>query len=316
MKRIRALLLTLLYTSLAALWATNISITIDSAQVDIGTPFEVAVEITTQKSDVVLYANTNERIASHIEIVHSHTPVVKQIGADNQKITYIYSLLSFESGTYSFQVGPFIKNGTDTIWSPTVECVVRAEQIDLQAPIKDVLPPIEVHYTWYETHKTTIIILSILLLLILIGIVLWNLYKRGLLHKSIPTKLPEPKELFYNKALRLLDELPQKKYIEHNKYKLHYTELTDILRAYFEELLHIALFEKTTDEAMQEISKTGKISPTIIAQLHELFSQADLVKFAKYTPLLQHANLHYGIAKTCITETLPKEQTDDRIAQK
>ncbi|MDR0941497.1 MAG: hypothetical protein LBM68_04645, partial [Bacteroidales bacterium] len=111
----------------------------------------------------------------------------------------------------------------------------------------------------------------------------------------------------HEKALAALEELKAKKLCEHDKYKQFYTELTDILRTYFEEAFGIQTFEKTSDEMLFDIAASGKVSATIIDELRLILQEADLVKFAKHIPILQTAYQHSGMALHIINETVPKE---------
>ena len=77
---------------------------------------------------------------------------------------------------------------------------------------------------------------------------------------------------------------------QNNEIKKYYSELTEIVRAYIEKELKIPALEITTHELVDILSafnksKTIDASKETIKKLNALLQEADLVKFAKSTPL-------------------------------
>jgi large-conductance mechanosensitive channel len=64
--------------------------------------------------------------------------------------------------------------------------------------------------------------------------------------------------------------------------KEYYSRLTDIVKEYIELQINVSVMEKTSDEILSELPDTVFNSKSLIQEVRDLFSIADLVKFAKY----------------------------------
>lgn len=84
-------------------------------------------------------------------------------------------------------------------------------------------------------------------------------------------------------AERKLEVLAKKRLWQNGQVKLHYAELTFILREYLQKRYRVPALESTTEETLAYLQKTD--FPQDLRQpLAETFLQADLVKFAKSAP--------------------------------
>jgi len=77
---------------------------------------------------------------------------------------------------------------------------------------------------------------------------------------------------------------------QNNEIKKYYSELTEIVRVFIEKELEIPALEITTHELVSLLSdynnpKNIKPAKETIRKLNALLQEADLVKFAKSTPL-------------------------------
>lgn len=85
------------------------------------------------------------------------------------------------------------------------------------------------------------------------------------------------------KALQQLLLLEQKQYWKIDQIKVHYAELSLILREYIENTQHIAAMESTTAEIQRLLSKTSFPAENRVA-LIDLLHKADWVKYAQSQP--------------------------------
>ena len=92
-----------------------------------------------------------------------------------------------------------------------------------------------------------------------------------------------PKE----KALMRLKALLKNELWKKHQFKLHYSEATDILRHYLEDAWKIEAMEQTTDEILYQTHKI--FESEINDELRNILQEADLTKFAKFTPSEEHA---------------------------
>ncbi|MDA9284725.1 hypothetical protein N9P86_01120 [Flavobacteriaceae bacterium] len=108
----------------------------------------------------------------------------------------------------------------------------------------------------------------------------------------------------YEKAVIELTKIKKLNYLSGVDIKTYYSDLTFALRNFIEEKIIKNALESTTKELIQKLSllKTSKklnFSNSTLKNIEDVFSRADLVKFAKYEPDAQSASIDL--------ETLSKE---------
>ena len=216
----------------------------------------------------------------------------------------------FDSGKYyipsfHFQIttnGQVNQYNTDSL--PVEVQTVAVDTAKAFKPIKDI---VEVKFSLLDYWK------QILAAIVLIGfIVFLVLY----FVKNKKTKIPEkqtkaPPEKTHEKALRLLNELKAKQYMQQGKGKEYFTEMSDIVRTYLEERFAITALEQTTDELLSLLKKQtdGKAElRKIRPELKQILRTADLAKFAKANPLPDEYESCYAAALEVIRRTQFKEE--------
>ena len=108
----------------------------------------------------------------------------------------------------------------------------------------------------------------------------------------------------YEKAVIELTKIKKLNYLSDVDIKTYYSDLTFAIRNFIEEKIIKNALESTTKELIQKLSllKTSKklnFSNSTLKNIEDVFSRADLVKFAKYEPDAQSASIDL--------ETLSKE---------
>ena len=108
----------------------------------------------------------------------------------------------------------------------------------------------------------------------------------------------------YEKAVIELSKIKKLTYLSELDIKTYYSNLTFVIRNFIEEKIINNALECTTKELTQKLSllKTSKklnFSNSTLKNIEDVFSRADLVKFAKYQPDTQSASIDL--------ETLTKE---------
>jgi hypothetical protein len=91
------------------------------------------------------------------------------------------------------------------------------------------------------------------------------------------------------------------------KFKEHYTLVTDCLRTYLEQQFQLHAFDRTTAELRVQL-KQSAITPDQTRRLIDLFSESDLVKFAKLTPEVEEARQLIDEARILVTLTKPQPE--------
>ena len=87
----------------------------------------------------------------------------------------------------------------------------------------------------------------------------------------------------HERAALELERLRKKRFLEEGKTKEFYSELSDILRRYFDRGFRIDTLERTTFETLKILKEKDFQEPTL-AKIRNVLQNSDLVKFAKYVP--------------------------------
>jgi len=90
--------------------------------------------------------------------------------------------------------------------------------------------------------------------------------------------------------------------------KEYYTELTDVVRIYIHERFGFNAMEKTSAEIIDYLQESK--DKEAIEDLRQLFMTADLVKFAKYAPMLNENDMNLVTAIEFINRTKMEPDPD------
>ena len=177
---------------------------------------------------------------------------------------------------------------------------VHKVKVQQQAEIKDVKKPIKIPLDW------RIILLIALIALIILGFALY-FYLR---YKKKKAQQPVKKKIIripaHVRALTALKNLEGEHLWQKGKVKEYHSNITGIIRGYFEERFNLPALELTTSEQMQQL-KSVKAAEIILDETDKFLTNADLVKFAKFNPLPTVNDEMMKQAKNIVTKTIPKE---------
>lgn len=112
----------------------------------------------------------------------------------------------------------------------------------------------------------------------------------------------------HQRAMQAIEEIKAEKMQTAEDPKEYYTRLTDTLRKYIEERYGFYAMEMTSAEI---IGRLAQEDPESLAELTQLFQTADLVKFAKYSTLINENDANLVNAIDFINRTkveVPPEQ--------
>ena len=143
-------------------------------------------------------------------------------------------------------------------------------------------------------------------------IVCYYLYLRLRDNKPIISHIRIVKRLLpHQKAMKEIEQIKADKMVTSENSKEYYTKLTDTLRKYIEERYGFCAMEMTSSEIIEklvEVQDEGALS-----ELRHLFLTADLVKFAKYSTLINENDQNLVNAIAFINQTklenVPVEET-------
>ncbi len=112
-----------------------------------------------------------------------------------------------------------------------------------------------------------------------------------------------PKEAAHLIALRRLEALQKKDYLSLQQYKPYYTELAECIREYLENRFQMRVLEMTTEEFLESLTEDRTLDKKHQQILSDFLQSADLVKFAKCSPLPAEAEKSLTLTKQLIEET-------------
>ena len=105
----------------------------------------------------------------------------------------------------------------------------------------------------------------------------------------------------HQKALNEIENLKKVNFESTDDQKEYYTKLTEALRKYIKERFGFNAMEMTSSEIIMHLKANGDES--MMNELQELFMTADLVKFAKYSSLLNEKDMNLVNAINFIDKT-------------
>lgn len=280
--RIVKYILILFVTVSLHLQAQNIQVfaDTDSSEYVVGDYIRYSLEIKYSKGITVTIPSIKDSI-TNLEFIKEEPLIREETDSEVYELhNYIFS--RYDSSdiwipTYSIA---YTTDGTNVQYVKVnpVNILVRTVEVDSQSDIKDVKAPIRIPLDWL----TTIIIILIIIIVALIAYFGYRYYKKK--YAAEPQKEIKITVLPYERALTNLHELEDKKLWQQGMIKEYHTEVTGIIRDYFEERFHFQALEMTTPEIMDSI-KSRDVKVEVIAITEEFLANADMVKFAKFQPM-------------------------------
>lgn len=154
--------------------------------------------------------------------------------------------------------------------------------------------------------------LSVLMLVLLaLG---YYLYLRLRDNKPIITRIRIVKRLLpHQKALKEIEQIKADKMVTAEDSKEYYTKLTDTLRRYMQERYGFNAMEMTSGEIIERLTATQ--DQTALDELRQLFMTADLVKFAKYSTLINENDMNLVNAIDFINQTKQENQPTEEVVK-
>ena len=167
---------------------------------------------------------------------------------------------------------------TDTVETNPLLLTVHLVEIDTTGSIRDLKPPLGVPLTL--TEVATIVLIALAVVATVYFLRRYWKRRRTLKPESADVSPPRPAHIIALEELALLKE---KRLWQQGLTKQYYSELTEILRRYFENRYGMTALEETTDEIMHDL-RSHLHAESLCGDAGRILRQADLVKFAKFLP--------------------------------
>ncbi len=257
----------------------RVSSSADTASIKIGEQIQFQVTVEADTTAQVIFPEG--QTFSPLETVEAFkTDTTKQL--DRMTLQKIYALTQFDSGSFTLPIQRIEIDGKGYFTDSLIVQVTTVEVDTITKEIYDIKPLIPVEKNSADIPFFLWIILGVL---ILAGLGYWFFFRNKRLSEDEKEALLPP----YDRALLELKRLENSRYIIQDEYKKYYSELTDIVRSYLEEDVHISALESTTSQLISKLelmkdAGTLRIEADTIDQFKKILETADLVKFARSKP--------------------------------
>jgi hypothetical protein len=258
----------------------KISTSVDTTSIKIGEQIIWTVKVEVDSTDRVIFPDG--QTFSPLEMVESMFADTTR-KKDRLLLEKSYALTQFDSGSYKLPT-QFIDINGQGFYTDSLRIEVANVKVDTMAQkmfdIKNILEVEKSNSSWWK------ILLGIIGgLLIIGGLFYWFVFRKKPLTEKEKVALLPP----YDRAMIELKKLENSQYLIKDEYKEYYSELTEIVRSYLEEDVHVYALESTTDQLidkLQLMSDAGELDldKDTINQFERILKTADLVKFAKSKP--------------------------------
>ena len=305
----------LYYTFLLAfpmLYAQEVKVETNTKNIKIGEQIQYKVSVETPANTPVSFPEG--QTFAPLEMVKTRAADTLRDGG-KYRLVKEYYLTQFDEGKYTIPSQKIRINNKD-YFTDSLLVEVHTVAIDtLKQPLYDIKPIQEVKKPFTSYGWILTIIAAVLLLLIVAFVYFVFIRKKKFPFLQIQKKLPP-----FDRAIQDLKELQNSKYLIQSQHKEYYTRLTDIVKAYLEEEVHILAKESTTDELLTKINllqEKGKLNlnQETITNLKRVLQTADLVKFAKNKPSDDNAEYDRETIENVVIKTkeaIPLEPTDEQ----
>ena len=279
MKRILYFILILFV--LPTLHAQEVKVATSTKNIKIGEQIEYKISVQAPADATVVFPEG--KTFGALEMVKTNpTDTLKESG--KFRLEKAYYLTQFDEGKYTIPQQKIQISHKD-FYTDSLLVEVHNVAVDtLKQPLYDAKPIAEVTSPC-SSHLWLWIVLGIVALLLTAAALYFFVFRKKKLSAEEERKKLPP----FERAIQDLKDLQNSKYLIESKHKAYYTRLTDIVKEYLEDEVHILAKESTTDELLAKINnlqKTGKLylSTETINNLKRVLQNADLVKFAKSKP--------------------------------
>lgn len=273
---------------------------IDSLQLMIGEQAKVELEVSLNANQKLQLPLLNDTLVRGVEILEIAKPDTQMLNAGKRMLVkQEYTITSFDSALY--YLPPFEVLVDDMPYrSKALALKVYSVPVDTLNPDQFFGPKSirEVSIIWEDIST----IFWLTLLMVALGGLGYYLYKRFKDNKPIIRKVKvEPKLPPHTLALQEIERIKGDKSLRIADPKTYYTELTDVLRTYMAERFGFNAMEMTSGEIIDKLLETN--DKDSIRELKYLFETADLVKFAKHSPLMNENDMNLVNAVDFINNT-------------
>jgi hypothetical protein len=185
--------------------------------------------------------------------------------------------------------------------------------MDTTDAITDIKPVMKPKIWWWGIFRW--VLLAILIAGLAVGGYFLGKWLKRVLKKEEAEPIdPETLRPCDEVALEKLDKIKEEKVWQTGEHKKYFSELTFVIREYIGRRYDVHSTEKTSDDTL------AAMKPILVAEdrkdlyqkLESMLRLADLVKFAKWSPMPDEREVSLASAYTFVKETAPAPETTEQ----
>lgn len=302
----------LLSFPLMALGQVQVESRLDSMEILIGEQVHLTLSVAMQQGQKVEMPTYqySQYITPGVEVLEMSAADTSELDNGMVRVSKQYTLTSFDENLYYIPPMKVRVAGKD-YETKSLALKVLTLPVDTLHP-ENFYPPKDVQdnpFLWSEWSPLFWLSLLVLLLLALV----FYLSIRLKDNKPIIARVRIVKKVLpHQRAMKEIEKIKEAHLSSSEDQKGYYTRLTDTLRKYIEERFGFNAMEMTSSEIIERLQQAD--DKKMIDELRELFVTADLVKFAKYTTLINENDANLVHAVEFINTTKQENQpTTERI---
>lgn len=218
-----------------------------------------------------------------------------------------FRLIAFDAGRVKIPSVPFAYRASgDSLWqiarTEPLALTITTVAVDTSADFKDIKPPLDAPWTWQDVLPYLIFLWAVAVIAAVAFLIVHYRKKRSSAPTPVVARAVVPA---HEAAMSALHDLEERHLWQKGKVKQYYSEVTEIIRQYFERRFHVRALEMTTDEVLAEVKRIREADP-VASDTSKLLITADLVKFAKYAPTPDENAEEIALAYSIVRNTTPK----------
>jgi hypothetical protein len=302
MKRI-ILLIGLILNTILTFAQASVDVKIDPIEMMIGEQAQVMMTVhASEGAKVEMHTfQPRQQIVAGVEVINVEHPTDHSL---------LLTLTSFDGNLY--YLPPFkVKVNGKTLESKSLALKVVEVEVDT-TKLDKFFGPKDVQDNPFRWSDWSLSFWLSILMLVLLALA-YYLYLRLRDNKPIIARIKIVKRLLpHQKAMKEIEQIKADKMVSSENQKEYYTKLTDTLRKYIEERYGFSAMEMTSTEIIERLMASD--DQQSLSELRQLFMTADLVKFAKYSTMINENDANLVNAIDFINQTkLENQPTEETV---
>jgi len=292
---------------------------IDSIEMLIGEQVHVTLTATMkegQKAEFPVF-KPQQQLIPGVEVLKSTEMGTK--GKDDGFVdrSVVYTLTSFDDTLY--YLPPFVvKVDGKPYESKSLAMKVLGIEVDT-THVEQFFGPKDVQDNPFQWSDWSLLFWLSVLMLVLMALG-YYLYLRLRDNKPIIAHIRVIRRLLpHQKAMKAIEQIKAEKMQNQENPKEYYTLLTDTLRKYIEDRYGFNAMEMTSSEIIERLEKAmaddASAAETMKQELRQLFATADLVKFAKYSTMINENDANLVSAIDFINQTKQENMPTEEVVK-